>query len=214
MITFKQINQDSYVLTVEGSQIAQSGSHEYLVWSCLPSSAGETTPSGLTAKEIEEKVGKDVAKVGQGKAMKNKWIQKKGDTFVRAVDNVQDATQNDLVTVQTSASHPDDKLLRELVKRKLVEKKKTFYYSVDKGSQFSTTVQKLETDLTVELLASGAWEKSNFKKYNFEAEGVDTQSGALHPLMKVREEFRNIFFEMGSVHLSLSYVCSAKLMVL
>lgn len=32
--------------------------------------------------------------------------------------------------------------------------RKTFYYSVEKGSQFSTTVQKLETDLTVELLNS------------------------------------------------------------
>ncbi|GAA5836593.1 hypothetical protein JCM3766R1_006964 [Sporobolomyces carnicolor] len=194
MVTFNQVNLDSYILTAEGSSIAQSGSHEFLVWSALPPVAAE---SGLTAKEIEEKVGKDVAKVGQGKAMKNKWISKKGDTFVRAVDTIEDATQKDLVVVQTSGAHPDEKLLRELVKRKLVEKKKTFYYSVEKGPHFSTTVQKLETDLTVELLNSGAWENAAFKKYNFEAEGVDTNSGALHPLMKVREEFRNIFFEMG-----------------
>ncbi|GAA5950346.1 hypothetical protein JCM3765_004515 [Sporobolomyces pararoseus] len=195
MITFKQINLDSYILTAEGSQIATSGSHEYLVWSSLPPSSSET---GLTAKEIEQKVGKEVAKVGQGKAMKNKWITKKGDGFVRALDDsIEDGTQKDLLQVQTSGTHSDEKLLRELVKRKLVEKKKTFYYSVEKGTQFSTTVQKLETDLTVELLASGAWESSSFKKYNFEASGVDTNSGALHPLMKVREEFRNIFFEMG-----------------
>lgn len=82
MVTFNQVNLDSYILTAEGSSIAQSGSHEFLVWSALPPVAAE---SGLTAKEIEEKVGKDVAKVGQGKAMKNKWISKKGDTFVRAV---------------------------------------------------------------------------------------------------------------------------------
>lgn len=44
---------------------------------------------------------------------------------------------------------------------------------------------------------SGAWEKASFKKYNFEAEGAPTFGGALHPLMKVREEFRNIFFETG-----------------
>lgn len=46
---------------------------------------------------------------------------------------------------------------------------------------------------------SGAWETANFKKYNFDAEGAPTSGGALHPLMKVREEFRNIFFEMGCV---------------
>jgi phenylalanyl-tRNA synthetase alpha chain len=45
----------------------------------------------------------------------------------------------------------------------------------------------------------GAWKTSTFKKYNFEAEGVPTDGGALHPLLKVREEIRNIFLEMGSV---------------
>lgn len=45
----------------------------------------------------------------------------------------------------------------------------------------------------------GAWKTSNFKKYNFEAEGIPTNGGALHPLLKVREEIRNIFLEMGYV---------------
>jgi len=86
MITFKQINQESIVLSSEGTQIASQGSHEFLVWSSLPSLSTSSSDSvGLTAKQIEENVGKDVAKVGQGKAMKNKWIVKKGDTFVRAV---------------------------------------------------------------------------------------------------------------------------------
>jgi phenylalanyl-tRNA synthetase alpha chain len=44
---------------------------------------------------------------------------------------------------------------------------------------------------------SGAWKTSQFKKYNFEAEGVPPGGGALHPLLKVREEIRNIFLEMG-----------------
>jgi phenylalanyl-tRNA synthetase alpha chain len=47
------------------------------------------------------------------------------------------------------------------------------------------------------MLTSGSWKTSNFKKYNFEAEGTPTSGGALHPLLKVREEIRNIFLEMG-----------------
>ena len=43
----------------------------------------------------------------------------------------------------------------------------------------------------------GAWKTSTFKQYNFEAEGIPTNGGALHPLLKVREEIRNIFLEMG-----------------
>jgi len=44
---------------------------------------------------------------------------------------------------------------------------------------------------------SGAWRTTQFKKYNFEAKGVPPVSGHFHPLLKVREEFRKIFFEMG-----------------
>lgn len=43
----------------------------------------------------------------------------------------------------------------------------------------------------------GSWKTATYKKYNFDAEGTPTNGGALHPLLKVREEFRNIFFEMG-----------------
>ena len=92
----------------------------------------------------------------------------------------------------------DDGFRERLLTRWLARSsRKTFYYQVQKGPDFSTTIAKLETDLTVELLNSGAWEKASFKKYNFEAEGAPTFGGALHPLMKVREEFRNIFFETG-----------------
>ena len=73
-------------------------------------------------------------------------------------------------------------------------------------------MKELETDLTVEMLQrcaislpretelirqSGTWKDSSFKQYNFAAAGQPTEGGALHPLLKVREEFRNIFFEMG-----------------
>ncbi|SCV68058.1 BQ2448_179 [Microbotryum intermedium] len=196
MIKYQQISSDVHVLTAEGASIADAGSHEYLVWSSLDS----TTP--LSANEIEARVGKDLAKVGQGRAMKNKWVKKQGDGFVKAVDTVQDATREQMIQIKTTGILADEKELADLRKRKLIEKKKTFYFSIDKGTKFSTTIERLETDLTVELLNSyvdflGAWEKSNFKKYNFEAEGVPTNGGALHPLMKVREEFRNIFFEMG-----------------
>lgn len=44
---------------------------------------------------------------------------------------------------------------------------------------------------------SGAWKTANFKPYNFKALGSDQNAGSLHPLNKVRHEFRQIFFEMG-----------------
>lgn len=49
------------------------------------------------------------------------------------------------------------------------------------------------------MLASGAWQDASFKQYNFAAAGQPTEGGALHPLLKVREEMRQIFFDMGYV---------------
>lgn len=61
---------------------------------------------------------------------------------------------------------------------------------------------------------SGAWKTSTFKKYNFEAEGAPTAGGALHPLLKVREEFRNIFLEMGCVSTSLFFFVLSILIII
>lgn len=52
-------------------------------------------------------------------------------------------------------------------------------------------------DTTYQQSNRGSWKTSSFKRYNFEAEGIPVGGGALHPLMKVREEIRNIFLEMG-----------------
>lgn len=58
----------------------------------------------------------------------------------------------------------------------------------------------LLTLVTYALHDRGTWKTSTFKKYNFDAEGIPTNGGALHPLLKVREEIRDIFLEMGSVN--------------
>ena len=44
---------------------------------------------------------------------------------------------------------------------------------------------------------SGSWKSKNFKPYNFQALGIPPSCGHLHPLMKVRAEYRQIFLEMG-----------------
>ena len=49
------------------------------------------------------------------------------------------------------------------------------------------------------LVISGSWKTKDFKAYNFEALGIRPDSGHLHPLLKVRTQFRQIFLEMGSV---------------
>lgn len=71
------------------------------------------------------------------------------------------------------------------------------YFSLRKGPNFSLQIEKLNTDLTAEMITSRSWESAKFKSYNFAAEGIPPAGGCLHPLMKVREEFRKFFFELG-----------------
>lgn len=91
----------------------------------------------------------------------------------------------------------DAKVLADLKKRKLLRMQKMITFRMAKGAKFALEMHREETDLTADMVASGAWKTATFKPYNFRALGSDQKAGALHPLNKVRHEFRQIFFEMG-----------------
>jgi phenylalanyl-tRNA synthetase alpha chain len=142
-------------------------------------------------------VGKDTAKIGQGKALKERWIKKDKDTLRVNIDSIKDTSREQLQLVQKSRTHPDPSVLVDLRKRKLINMHKVISYEFEKGSNFAPEFSKEETDLTADMLASGAWKTVKLKAYNFKSKGALAASGALHPLNKVRHEFRQIFFEMG-----------------
>jgi phenylalanyl-tRNA synthetase alpha chain len=139
--------------------------------------------------------------VGQGNAFRNRWIKKDGDALVLLAKEVEDSTRNLLQRVQETKSLEDSKVLADLKKRKLVTLSKVISYTVTKGPKYAKEIPVEVTDLTVEMLQSGEWETANFKPYNFNALGASQNSGALHPLNKVRTEFRNIFFNQGFVEM-------------
>ena len=75
MITYEYAEKDEPILQPEAEQIVAQGSHEARVFEAV-SKAME----GLTIQGLEAAVGdKGVTKVGQGKALKEKWITKGKD---------------------------------------------------------------------------------------------------------------------------------------
>ncbi|KAI9221367.1 tRNA synthetases class II core domain (F)-domain-containing protein [Blastocladiella britannica] len=198
MIVYTPMDADKWVLTAEGADIARDGSHEAKVFAAVPAGKGATISIADLTVFTSMPVGPDVAKIGQGKAFKNKWIGKAADgSLQRLVASIMDVTQRDLVSIRDTGAFADAKVLAELKKRKLCDKVKVTHYKVTKGEKFGTEVVKQATDLTVDMLLSGAWKTLDFKKFNFDALGREPAGGHLHPLMKVREEFRQVFFEMG-----------------
>lgn len=145
----------------------------------------------------QDEVGAESAKIGQGNAFKLKWVKKEGDMLVPSATDVEDTTRKVLQAINETKSLSDQKLLKELQKRKHVTTSKVITYQVEKGSKFAKQIPVEVTDLTADMLATGAWKTANFKPYNFNALGGTQSAGALHPLNKVRAEFRNIFFNLG-----------------
>ena len=82
MIRYEPHETISHVLTPEGSQIAEHGSHEARVWTALSAKEAGTP---ITPAQLREIVGDEAAKVGQGRAFKNSWIAKHGDGLVKVV---------------------------------------------------------------------------------------------------------------------------------
>ncbi|XP_015775509.1 PREDICTED: phenylalanine--tRNA ligase alpha subunit-like [Acropora digitifera] len=194
VINVEQRQAEGWVVTEEGSEVVEKGSHEFLVFQAVP-------PEGLPQEEVK-KLGPH-ANVGFSKAMSAGWLQvnKKaegGPRVLRKAENVQDDVQAALIRIrdQQVSQIPESKM-KELKKRKLIRTQIIKSFFVTKGSQFTTTPAKLEADLTADMLASGAWKEMKFKAYNFDAQGIIPTSGHLHPLMKVRAQFRQIFLEMG-----------------
>ena len=114
------------------------------------------------------------------------------------MDKIEDCVQlhlKDLLSGKGEAL--SDNLRNDYKKRKLLQEVVTKSFILTKGNEFSTSLNKLETDLTVEMLASGLWKTLKFKPLNFDAMGAAPPRGQLHPLLKVRTEFRQIFLEMG-----------------
>lgn len=197
MINFSKIEIDKWVLTPEAESFVKNGSTpEVAVVDAVLKSQNT-----LTISELKEKLG-PIGAVGQGKAFKNKWLTKDGDKLVAQVDSLpKDIVLEELKQIKETGSLADKKELTELKKRKLITLTKIVGYKVEKAPKFALTITTYETDITADMIASGAWKDAQFKPYNFNSEGVFPQSGALHPLSKVREEFRQIFFSMGFVEM-------------
>jgi phenylalanyl-tRNA synthetase alpha chain len=73
-----------------------------------------------------------------------------------------------------------------LKKRKLAAVNTSKSYKVTKGTEFAPERVKLETNLTADMLRTGAWKDTKFKKANLNAAGQIPSGGHLHPLLKVR----------------------------
>lgn len=192
MVEYETIDREIIALTKEGEEIAANGSHEAKVFNAVVAAM-----DGLKIGDLPGVIGKDTAKIGQGNAFKRGWIKKDKDLLRANAESIVDDTRNLMLEVERTQTLGDQRAIADLKRRKLVTLQKVFSFKISKGPKFAREFVKEETDLTVDMLTNGSWKTAKLKPYNFKAKGAPTPTGAFHPLNKVRQEFRNIFFEMG-----------------
>ncbi|XP_077980941.1 phenylalanine--tRNA ligase alpha subunit-like [Glandiceps talaboti] len=194
LVESEQKSYKKWELTGEGESVLANGSHEAAVYKAIP------PQTGILQAELMKSIPN--AKIGFSKAMSAGWLEvnkksQDGPRVFRKTDNIVDKVQEQLKLLSIGDDKLSDKEKADYKKRKLLSEVTIKSYIVKKGSEFSTSISKPQTDLTPEMIANGSWKDYKFKSLNFDARGVLPTSGHLHPLLKVRTQFRQIFLEMG-----------------
>lgn len=189
LVDAQDIKSEKWILTEEGEAYATSGSPEVQFFLAIP-------PEGISREELQRKVGGSVYNIGSSQAMKKKWVELGKLLVCRKVESVEDRVRELLIKIR-DGQEVDSKDILDLKKRKLIALQSWKGYSLRKGPSYAPKRIKAATDLTREQLQRGTWQELEFKEYNFNALGQPTEGGHLHPLLKVRAQFREIFLEMG-----------------
>ena len=143
------LSSSYWELTEEGKRVVSGGSQEFIVFSAI--AAAEN--SSIAVADLNKQLG-DVAKIGLGGCMKNKWVKKVGDNLVKNMDSVVDQVVNQLqdLSINHSGTQFSDNDLKGLKRRQLIEQKVRKSLKVTKGEDFSSKrVRKMPT-LTKDML--------------------------------------------------------------
>jgi len=178
-------------ITEKGMVVLNHGTPEFNLYSKIHPEEGAVNEELKSNNE-------ELYKEGFGFLMKVKALRmdkKIGKVFVADKD-FKDTIRNQLESI-SAGQNIVGKEFENLEKRGFVTTQTFKGYIITKGPQYNVNWSKPESELTSEMIIDGSWENKTFKPYNFDSLGLNIESGYLHPLMKVREEFRRIFMELG-----------------
>lgn len=182
----EQLETKRWELTADGETYIEKGTPEKRLFDTLPA-------GGVNMKDMAKDID---TKLGQGYGKDKGWFTIDKGMLKKAVETVKDEDVELLKDIQ-AGKEPSEEFIKHLQKRKTIKLSVVKYYAVTKGPKFALTLPKLATDLTHDMILKGTWATEQFKKYNFNALGKEIDLGNLHPLMKVRTQFREVLLEMG-----------------
>lgn len=199
-INLSPITNDRWEISKEGLSYADSSSPEFALYKYLCDAVQAGTDTSFDA--VSAALGPQVANRGRQQALKKRWVKINQEKKLETIEGVQaeDTVAEALRKLRDQDGTPDGlspATLKVLKQRKLAVSKPFKTYHISKGERLGDARKVQATDLTKEMLETGDWKNVAFKDFNFHADGKPTAGGYLHTLLKVREQFRLIFLEMG-----------------
>lgn len=190
LVTSTAVSSSTVECTKKGAEVLRDGSPEWRVWMLLP-----VDGAAVARETVEAQLGAEVFKAGHGICAKNRWIVATKTTLARAGDGpASDRVREQLAQLEALS----EEALGELRKRQLVATVTYKGLALSRGPHFCRTgPRELARDLTHDMLVDDSWQTQAFKSMNREALGLAQTCGALHPLLKARTEYRQVFLEMG-----------------
>ncbi|KAM0674128.1 Phenylalanyl-tRNA synthetase [Gurleya vavrai] len=205
LINYKTIEQKFLELTTEGINISNNGSPEFNLYKKIK--------EGVDTENIKNE------KIAIGHAFKNGWIEIKNENFFIKKEIEKDELKEILNKIKAKENSLEDKFqnlnldtktLQNLRKRKLIEENKNVFYKISKGDKYQPNLPNFATEITSQMISSSSYVNFTFKPYNFDTTGKIPLKGNLHPLLKVKDEFRKIFIALGFTEMnSANYVESS-----
>lgn len=200
-VNLTQHEDKFYSLLPDGKYIYENGSPEIVLMKFILENSKDFE---IKQKELTGKISKEAETRGFSNALKLKYISTDKEGVIKILKKDLNTNEDEIKSyIEKIVSDPynldilDQSTISTLIKSKLIKLEVFKYFKISKGNQFSLEIVKPEADLTTNLIFEDQYRSKNFKKYNFNSKGLETNNGSLHPLMKVKTQFREIMLELG-----------------
>jgi phenylalanyl-tRNA synthetase alpha chain len=191
---------EKYRLSAEGVQYAEKGLPERQVLNRIDG------PTSI--KNLQEMLSPGIMGIATGWLKRKGWASIEKGNIIPAADVSETADEIALAKLgETAASLEetgiDQKVMKDLLKRKLVEKEETKSRTITitaEGQKIAASGLELTEDitqLTSRMLKSGEWKNKTFRSYNIDKPPKKVYAAKIHPYQRLIDQMRQIFLEMG-----------------
>jgi phenylalanyl-tRNA synthetase alpha chain len=184
-----------FTLTKEGIQYAQEGLPERQI---INSITGATQLSELKKKFPPQMVG-----IALGWLRNKKWANIEKDMLVPTGKADTGEDENILTKLQEAPSSSEGDSVKDLIKRKLVEKTENKTRTITITASGKTlaasgiTIEEQIAQLTPTIITSGSWKTAKIRPYNIHTPVKPVYGAKIHPYQRLINEMRRIFLDMG-----------------